>query len=121
MQQGGTSPPQANAGGGWWGGSGSGSSKGASVSGDNLVQSRIDALAEALGMRSEDLSSAIAGAVREHVPPASLSSVAAKETGRAAKILAGDEDAAEQTSVVGSVADGIGKVVGFDEPPEGSE
>ena len=43
------------------------------------VEDNIEALADALGMPSSDLASAIADAVREHVPPASLSSVAAHE------------------------------------------
>ncbi|KAJ7300415.1 hypothetical protein DFH08DRAFT_760404 [Mycena albidolilacea] len=47
------------------------------------VEERINALADALGMPSRDLASAIAGAVRQHVPPASLSSVAAHQTGAA--------------------------------------
>ncbi|KAI0660094.1 hypothetical protein C8Q70DRAFT_978178 [Cubamyces menziesii] len=49
------------------------SSKGSSV------EDRINDLAAALGMPSSDLAAAIADAVREHVPPASLSSVAAHE------------------------------------------
>ena len=44
-----------------------------------LVEDNLQALADALGMPSSDLASAIADAVREHVPPASLSSVAAHE------------------------------------------
>ena len=43
------------------------------------VEDRINALAEALGMPSSDLADAIGDAVRAHVPPASLSSVAAHE------------------------------------------
>lgn len=43
------------------------------------VEDRIGALADALGMPSSDLAAAIADAVREHVPPASLSSIAAHE------------------------------------------
>jgi hypothetical protein len=45
------------------------------------VEDIINALAEALGMPSKELASAIAVAVREYVPPASLSSVASHETG----------------------------------------
>ncbi|KAI0667529.1 hypothetical protein C8Q78DRAFT_982304 [Trametes maxima] len=44
------------------------------------VEDRINELASALGMPSKDLTAAIANAVREHVPPASLSSVAAHES-----------------------------------------
>lgn len=49
--------------------------------GDSSVEERINELAAALGLASKDLASAIADAVREHVPPASLSSVAAHQTG----------------------------------------
>ena len=45
------------------------------------VERRIDELAGALGIPSKDLANAIAGAVRGYVPPASLSSIAAHETG----------------------------------------
>ena len=45
------------------------------------VERRIDELAGALGIPSKDLANAIAGAVRDYVPPASLSSIAAHETG----------------------------------------
>lgn len=47
--------------------------------GTGTVEDRINELAAALGMPSKDLAMAIADAVREHVPPASLSSVAAHE------------------------------------------
>ena len=47
--------------------------------GEPTVEDRINDLAAALGMPSSDLSAAIADAVRDHVPPASLSSVAAHE------------------------------------------
>lgn len=45
------------------------------------VEKRIEELVVALGIPSKDLANAIAGAVRDYVPPASLSSVAAHETG----------------------------------------
>ena len=45
------------------------------------VEERINELASALGMPSKDLASAIANAVREYVPPASLSSISAHQTG----------------------------------------
>ena len=45
------------------------------------VDQSIEELALALGIPSKDLAIAIAGAVKEHVPPASLSSIAAHETG----------------------------------------
>ncbi|KAG6833154.1 hypothetical protein H0H87_010541 [Tephrocybe sp. NHM501043] len=60
---------------------------------EESVEDRINALARALGMPSKDLASAIAVAVREYVPPASLSSVAAKETGPAVQeMLKGEEE-----------------------------
>jgi len=49
--------------------------------GDSEVENKINELAAALGLPSKDLASAIAGAVREYVPPASLSSIAAHQTG----------------------------------------
>ncbi|KAI0357201.1 hypothetical protein OH77DRAFT_1422747 [Trametes cingulata] len=54
-------------------------STGVSSGGKPTVEDRINELAAALGMPSKDLAVAIADAVREHVPPASLSSVAAHE------------------------------------------
>lgn len=94
------------------------------------VEERINALAEALGMPSSDLAKAIAGAVREHVPPASLSSVRAKETGSAVEELFKEASAHSATGapVNGGAAglEGAGSknvveevldtVVGMDEP-----
>lgn len=48
---------------------------------DLTVEQRINDLASALGMPSKDLASAIAVAVHKYVPPATLSSVAAHQTG----------------------------------------
>jgi hypothetical protein len=68
--------------------------------------------------------------VKEYVPPASLSSVssaAAKETGRSSETLnillsEGEEKERKggkgEKGVVGGVASGLGSVVGMDEPPE---
>ncbi|TBU37414.1 hypothetical protein BD309DRAFT_974123 [Dichomitus squalens] len=47
--------------------------------GNPSVEDKIQELAAALGMPSSDLSAAIASAVRKHVPPASLSSIALHE------------------------------------------
>jgi len=85
------------------------------------VEDRINALAKALGMPPKELASAIAGAVKEYVPPAilsSMSSAAAKETGRNAdtsNILwaEGEEEGGD-----GVMRDVLGSVVGMDEPPE---
>jgi len=88
------------------------------------VEERINALAKALGMPSKDLAVAIASAVRQYVPPASLSSVAAKESGPVVEALvkgrAGDHseestEAAESTGVAGRVFSGIDNFVGMDE------
>ena len=88
------------------------------------MEERINALAKALGMPSKDLAIAIASAVREYVPPASLSSVAAKETGPVVEALvkgrAGDHseegaEAAESTGVAGRVFSGIENFVGMDQ------
>ena len=49
--------------------------------GDLSVEERINALASVLGMPSKDLASAIASAVHDYVPPATLTSVAAHQTG----------------------------------------
>lgn len=49
--------------------------------GSGTVEDRINDLASALGVPPKGLASAIAAAVREYVPPASLSSVSAHETG----------------------------------------
>ncbi|KAJ7487333.1 hypothetical protein B0H11DRAFT_2278893 [Mycena galericulata] len=91
------------------------------------VEDRINALADALGMPSRDLASAIAGAVKQYVPPASLSSVAAHQTGEAVDVLlksAEESDGNGQTGtqqeegggVVGGIASGMGSFVGMDEP-----
>lgn len=51
------------------------------------VEEKIFELARVLGMPSNELASAIAIAVREYVPPASLSSIAAEQTGRIVEAL----------------------------------
>ena len=48
---------------------------------DMTVEERINELASALGMPSKDLASAIAVAVHEYVPPATISSIASHQTG----------------------------------------
>jgi hypothetical protein len=69
------------------------------------VEDRINALASVLGIPSNQLASAIAVAAREYVPPAGLSSIAAKETGTIAEVL------------VEGVVNGMGSFVGMDEEP----
>jgi len=93
------------------------------------VEDKINELAKALGMPSKDLASAIASAVAQYVPPATLSSVAAHETGPVVEALikgaseGGDEGqkAKQQADesdagVVGGVFSGMGTFVGMDEP-----
>ncbi|KAJ7676333.1 hypothetical protein B0H17DRAFT_945432, partial [Mycena rosella] len=87
------------------------------------VEDRINALADALGMPSQDLASAIAGAVKQHVPPASLSSVAAHQTGEAVDaLLKGTEKSEGETAPQkdaesgGGAAGMVGTFVGMDEP-----
>ncbi|KAJ7054206.1 hypothetical protein C8F01DRAFT_499116 [Mycena amicta] len=91
--------------------------------GGDIVQDRINALAEALGMPSRDLASAIAGAVKQYVPPASLSSVAAHQTGEAVEAMLKEDGKktppnTEEDSggVVNNFASGMGSFVGMDEP-----
>jgi len=85
--------------------------------GDGGVREKIDALASALGVPSKELASAIAEAVRSHVPPASLSSVAQAE-GTAVNILLGEGEGEEGGSagIIGGMASGLGSIVGLDEP-----
>ncbi|KAG6840940.1 hypothetical protein C0991_003124 [Blastosporella zonata] len=99
--------------------------RGTSGNDEESVEERINALARALGMPSKDLASAIAVAVREYVPPASLSSVAAKETGPAVKAMlkGGNEGAVDEqegdsqsTGVASVVVGGIASFVGMEEP-----
>ncbi|OBZ72927.1 hypothetical protein A0H81_07188 [Grifola frondosa] len=74
--------------------------------GEPTVEDRINELASALGVPSKELASAIAAAVREYVPPASLSSVAAHQTGSAVQFLMDPSGAAaskaDQTPVAGA-------------------
>jgi len=83
------------------------------------VEEKINELAKALGMQSKDLASAIADAVREHVPPASLSSIASKETGSVVQHLVGKGEKLQQEGVAESVGHVVGSVVGMDDMLEG--
>ncbi|GJE95254.1 hypothetical protein PsYK624_114370 [Phanerochaete sordida] len=96
--------------------------------GDLTVEERINELASALGMPSKDLASAIAVAVHDFVPPATLSSVAAHQTGDAVQYLVDPEGAAASdssaTAFVPVATDGakvlnkaFDAIVGMDEPP----
>ncbi|KIY70394.1 hypothetical protein CYLTODRAFT_419750 [Cylindrobasidium torrendii FP15055 ss-10] len=100
-------------------------SKTGSGSNGGDIESRISALAEALGVPSKDLARAIAGAVRENVPPASISAVKASNT-KGSDVLeelfrepegtATGTVAAQATGVVESVMGGVENFVGMDEP-----
>ncbi|KAF9237736.1 hypothetical protein BU15DRAFT_62935 [Melanogaster broomeanus] len=85
---------------GYW--TGWGSSRTAEGGGE--LESRLNDLADALGIPVED----VASAVKPFVPPASLTSLALKETGDSAarRVLLGVAEDARQT-------------VGFDDAPEG--
>ncbi|KAF8831892.1 hypothetical protein HHX47_DHR1000902 [Lentinula edodes] len=85
------------------------------------VEDKINALAEALGMPPQDLAKAIAVAVREYVPPASLSSIKQRETGKPAvdELLRGngegktvEADEPESTGIVGGVFRNMDSFVG---------
>ncbi|KAJ3721966.1 hypothetical protein EV361DRAFT_6623 [Lentinula raphanica] len=89
------------------------------------VEDRINALAEALGMPPNDLAKAIAVAVREYVPPASLSSIKERETGKPAveELLRGNGEGKPvegskptSTGVVEGVFRNMDSFVGLDEP-----
>jgi len=90
---------------------------------DLTVEDRINGLAQALGVHSSDLARAIAGAVRHYVPPASLSSIVAKETGEAVRFLTDSDDEfvggnlgqGTKGSATGSSAGIVGSVVGSDD------
>lgn len=93
---------------------------------EESVEDRINALASALGMPSNELASAVASAVRSYVPPASLSSVAAKETGEAVKVLLSEKNGGEghisgftaETigGIAGGIVNGVEGFVGMEEP-----
>ncbi|KAF8152374.1 hypothetical protein B0H34DRAFT_724933 [Crassisporium funariophilum] len=90
--------------------------------GEESVEDRINALASALGMPSNELASAIAGAVHQYVPPASLTSVAARETGPVVEALLEEHDdqapvaKPEAHGIVEEVISGMESFVGMDEP-----
>jgi len=110
----------------WWAGKSSDRGRSGNTSGGSDVEDRINALAEALGMPPKELASAIASAVKQYVPPASLSSMslaAAKETGHSGttNILFGEGEKdgdGEGRGKDGVMGDVLGSVVGMDEPPE---
>ncbi|KAI0047691.1 hypothetical protein FA95DRAFT_1195525 [Auriscalpium vulgare] len=108
------------------GASTSGGADGDSTGAPLSVEQRIEELAKALGVPSPDLSSAIAAAVREYVPPASLSSVAqeARRTGSSdvvEELVGGRKEEQQQgggaRGGVGGVAGTVGSLVGTDDVP----
>ncbi|KAF8815060.1 hypothetical protein BYT27DRAFT_7201157 [Phlegmacium glaucopus] len=74
---------------------------------EESVEDRINGLARILGIPSKELASAIAGAVRQHVPHDGSSSVEEKETGNVmvmeALLKSGKETMEEMPGVVNSV------------------
>ena len=71
------------------------------INGDESVEDRINGLAPELGIPSKELASAIAGAVRQNVPPASI---AAKETGTVMEsLLKMEEEKMPQAGMVEQV------------------
>jgi len=82
------------------------------------VEEHFSQLASALGISAMD----VASAVKPFVPPATLSSLAPRATGEAMKVLF-EEDPKRNPGkggrgAMGSAAEGLGKVVGFDDPLE---
>ena len=83
--------------------------------GRDSVEDRIKSLAEALGLPSHELASAIAGALKNHIPPASLSSISAAEAthgGTAARILVGGDEEVQSGMGMG---DTLSAFAGFDD------
>ncbi|KAG1745117.1 uncharacterized protein EDB91DRAFT_177455 [Suillus paluster] len=76
----------------------------------------LSQLASALGIPATD----VASALNPFVPPATLSSLAPQATGEAMKVLF--EESHQKVGgggTMGNVAEGLGTVVGFDDPLEG--
>jgi len=122
-------PPQMQAQGGggakgrpgaFGGGRGSRSGGGGGrAGGKGDVEDRINDLAEILGLKPTDLASAISGAVKEHVAPATLSSIsssasAAGAAKTAVDALVGEE--AQDEGIAAGMANTMGSIVGLDEP-----
>ncbi|RXW19752.1 hypothetical protein EST38_g6114 [Candolleomyces aberdarensis] len=93
------------------------------------VEDKINDLAAALGLPSHELASAIALAVHNYVPPASLSSIAAKETGSVVDVLVEGAESGQAEGlnvpqkspeptpgVVGEIVNGFETFVGLEEP-----
>ncbi|KAM5541527.1 hypothetical protein V8D89_004717 [Ganoderma adspersum] len=90
---------------------------GKAAEGSTKLEDNLQALADALGMPSSDLASAIADAVREHVPPASLSSVAAHEPSGTAVQRLVNPDASAGSQAAGTVRSAFEAAIGLNEPP----
>ncbi|KAK7443742.1 hypothetical protein VKT23_015524 [Stygiomarasmius scandens] len=116
----GTRPQEMHAGASGTGSSGKSKKSSTKTEGES-VEDKINELALALGLPSNDLAKAIASAVREYVPPASLSSIRERETGKPAVdvLLAGSEqgkkveDGGDQGAETAGVFDSF---IGLDEP-----
>lgn len=84
------------------------------------VSAKISELAEVLGIPPATLATAIASAVSQHVPPATLSSISKNEASTASvvrSLLQDENEKAKETA--NSFASKLGNVVGFDEADVG--
>lgn len=89
-------------------------------SGTGNVDAKISELASALGIPPATLATAIASAVSEHVPPATLSSIAKNEASTASVVQSMVQDPnAEATEAANSFGSKMGNIVGMDEPDMG--
>lgn len=77
-------------------------------------EEHLSQLASSLGIPASD----VASAIKPFVPPATLSSLAPQATGGAINILFEKDGKKNQGEGGGSAAEGLGKVVGFDDPLE---
>jgi len=77
-------------------------------------EEHLSQLASALGIPASD----VASAIKPIVPPATLSSLVPQATGGAINILFEKDDNKDQGNGGSSFAEGLGKVVGFDDPLE---
>jgi len=90
---------------------------GSTVVGRGLVEDKLSELAAVLGIPAATLATAIASAVKEHVPPATLSSISKAEapTASVVKLLVSDEQD-EIKENAESFTNKLSGVVGLDEP-----
>ncbi|KZT32727.1 hypothetical protein SISSUDRAFT_964036, partial [Sistotremastrum suecicum HHB10207 ss-3] len=91
--------------------------QGAGTNGRELVEDKLSQLAGVLGIPAATLATAIASAVKEHVPPATLSSISKAEapTASVVRLLVNDEQD-EIRENAESFTNKLSGVVGLDEP-----